>query len=154
MEHPSVYSLSRKYGPPKIDLRRAEILDSYGDESYATHPINHRVPEDVIRADFDYYGWVYPFMEFEDLLYYLYPIALEYERDNSLDCIDSFMYSLDGKVPYDSSKLPAEDQQALVDGLRWIWNAAPLGFADWVQCPNLQAAIGVSVTWGDISCGL
>ena len=150
MKRESVYLLSRKYGPPKIDLRAAEILDSYGDESYATRPINHRVPDDVSREDFDHYQWVFCFMGFDDLLFYLYPIALEYERDKCLNCIDSFMYSLNGFVPEASSKLPSEDQQALLAGLRWIWEAAPIGYADWVQCPNLQAAIGVSVTWNDL----
>jgi hypothetical protein len=150
MTHESVYLMSRKYGPPKIDLRTAEIMDSYGDESCAKLPINHRVPEDVSKEDFDYYQWIFAFMGFEDLLFYLYPIALEYERDNSLNCIDSYMYSLDRFLPEASAKLPPKDQQALVDGLRWIWDAAPLGYADWVQCPNLQGAIGVSVTWDDI----
>lgn len=145
-----VYSLSKKYSPPNIDLRVAKIIDSYGDESYATRPISHSMPEDVSRDDLDFYGWVYPFMGIKDLLFYLYPIGLEYERHNCLDCIDSFLYSLNRFVPTDSSKLPAEDQQGLLDGLRWLWDAAPLGYADWVQCPNLQAAIGVSATWDDI----
>ena len=150
MIHHLVYELAKKHGPPRIDLRRAEIMDSYGDESRATHEINHRTPEDVSRADLDFYGWVNPFLKFEDLLFYLYPIALEFERTKSLDCIDSFLYSLDRFVPTKSLRLPKEDQQAFLDGLRWIWNSAPLGYADWVQCPNLQRAIGVSVTWDDL----
>ncbi|NJO52950.1 MAG: hypothetical protein HC840_30140 [Leptolyngbyaceae cyanobacterium RM2_2_4] len=147
MLHPTVYSLSRKYGPPEIDLRKAEIMDSYGDETYAARPINHRVTEDVSRDDFDYYQWVFAFMGFKDLLFYLYPIALEYERDKCLNCVDSFMYSLNRFMPEELAQLSAEDQQGVLDGLRWIWDAAPLGYADWVQCPNLQAAIGKSVTW-------
>lgn len=150
MLHPRVHALSKKFGPPRIDLRKAEILDSYGDESYATRPIHHRVPEDVSREDLDFYGWVYAFMEFEDLLFYLYPVISEYARDNSLDCIDSFMYSLDRCVPEKSSQLKPDDQENFNEGLQWIWSAAPPGDADWVQCPNLQAAIGVSVTWDDL----
>ena len=148
MIRPLVYSLSKKYAPPGIDLRSAEIMDSYGDESNATRPIDHRVPEDVSREDLDFYGWVYAFMEFNDLLFYLYPIALEFERDKKLGCIDAFMYSLD-RFSGESSTLSAEDKAGLADGLRWIWNAAPRGYADWVQCPNLQALIGVSATWDD-----
>jgi len=53
----------------------------------------------------DFYEWVYPFLKFEDLLFYLYPIALEFERTKSLDCIDSFLYSLDRFVPIELSKL-------------------------------------------------
>lgn len=153
MTRPLVYALSRKYGPLKIDLRAAEIMDSHGDDRFATRPIEHRIPEDVSREDLDFYGWIYAFMKFPDLLFYLYPVALEYQRDNGLDCVDSFMYSLDRCVPVESAKLSPDDQNALLDGLRWIWESAPLGYADWVQCRNLQAAIGVSVTWGDLHQG-
>ena len=34
-------------------------------------------------------------MEFKDLIFYLYPIAREYELDLSVDFIDPFLYSLD-----------------------------------------------------------
>ncbi len=150
MQHASVYALSKKYAPPRINLRSAEIMDSYGDETFAAYPINHHAPEDVSKEDLDFYPRVFPFMQFTDLLFYLYPIALEYEKDNGLDCIDSYMYSLDRYFPSESSKMLPAEQQSLQDGLRWIWNAAPLGCADWVQCPNLQAAIGVSVSWDDM----
>jgi len=148
--YPRVHSLSEQYGPPKISLRDAEILDSYGDESYATRPISHNAPDDVSRKDLDFYGWVYAFMEFRDLLFYLYPIALEYDRDNSLDCVDSFMYSLDRLYPEQAPKLPKDDQEALIVGLNWMWNTGEAGYADWVQCPNLQKAIGVTASWDDI----
>ncbi len=150
MNHQLVYQLSKKHGPPRIDLRMAQIIDGGGDERRASDRINHRIPDDVSKADLDFYGWVYSFLKFEDLLFYLYPIALEFERNKSLDCIDSFLYSLDRFVPTESSKLSVGDQQALLKGLRWIWNSAPSGYADWVQCPNLQKAIGVSVTWDDL----
>lgn len=125
-------------------------MDDYGDATYATHPINHRIPEDVSRDDFDHYHDTFAFMGFNDLLFYLYPIALEYQRDNNLHCVNSFMYALDRFVPEESSKLLAEDYQGFLAGLQWIWDAAPLGYADWVQCRNLQAAIGKSVTWDDV----
>ncbi len=125
-------------------------MDSYGDEAYATRPIHHKVPEDVSREDLDFYGGVYSFMGFEDLLFYLYPIAREFERDKCLDCIDAFLYSLERLFPLMSVSLSPGDQEALLDGLHWIWNAAPLGYADWIQCPNLQAALGISVTWDDV----
>ena len=150
MSQKLVYKLSRKNGPPRIDLRKAEIMDSYGFEGRATRPINHRTPNDVSRDDLDFYGWIYAFLGFEDLLFYLYPIALELERNNTLECIDSFMYSLNRFVPEALSKLNVDDQKALLEGLRWIWDSAPLGYVDWVQCPNLQKAIGVSVSWDDL----
>lgn len=148
--YPRVYALSEKYGPPRIDLRRAEIIDSYGDDSYASRPIDHKVPEDVSREDLDFYGWVYAFMKFADLLFYLYPIALEYEKDLRIDCIDSFMYSLDQCLPDEMPKLPEDDREALIAGLNWIWTSGDSGYADWVQCPNLQKAIGVTASWHDI----
>lgn len=152
MNHPHVYELSKKHGPPRIDLRTAWIMDCHGDDTFAGEPLRHRVPEDVSRQDLDRYQAVYAFMEFKDLLFYLYPVAAELERDNSLFCIESFLWSLDGYVPTESALLPAADQQAFLEGLKWVWGSAPIGspeFPDWYHCPHLQAAIGVSVTWKD-----
>lgn len=150
MRHEDVYELSKRHSPPKIDLLGADTLYRYGRERQGSHPISHIVPEDVTREDFDHYPYVFAFMEFEDLLFYLYPICLEYERDIEIDCIDSFMYSLDPFVPESHLKLSQADQNAVISGLSWIWNSSPLGYADWIQCPNLQAAIGVCVSWDDI----
>ena len=152
MEHAAVYMLSKKYGPPRINLRDAELLDSYGDDSWAKRPINHRVPEDVSLEDLKYYGWVYAFMAFEDLLFYLYPVVIAFEQDQTLDCIDSLMYSLDRFIPTSSSKLSKTDQSALCEGLTWLWEVGSPGYADWVQCPNLQKFIGIEVTWDDLDC--
>lgn len=143
MNHLAVYELSRKHGPPRIDLRTAEIMDSYGFEGRATRAINHRTPNDVSRDDLDFYGWIYAFLEFEDLLFYLYPIALELDKSKSLYCIDSFMYSLNRFVPEESSKLTKIDQQALIEGLRWMWDAVQLGYTDWEEYTNLRIAIGI-----------
>jgi hypothetical protein len=146
MKNKNVYELSYKYSPPKINLRDAKIMDDYGDDSYAKREIKHIVPDDVLREDFEYYGWVYPFMEFEDLLFYLYPIALVFENNRELDCLDSFMYSLDRVLPTRKMLLTSEDTTALQDGLRWIWKTSNGDdYADWWQCPNLQLEIGVSV---------
>lgn len=139
-----VYFLSRRYSPPKISIRDADIVDANGDDTNATHPINHQLPEHVSKEDLDFYAWVYPFMGFRDLLFYLYPVALEYEKFNCLECIDSFMYSLDRLLPEESSKLGEDDRSALLEGLKWIWNAGSPDYAPWDQCPNLQKAIGVS----------
>lgn len=152
MNHPLVHDLSTKYGPPRIDLRTAWIMDSHGNASGATRAMHHRSPDDVSRDDLEFYGAVYAFMDFYDLLFYLYPVAREFEQDTSLECIDSFLYSLNGHVPSESIPLPAEDRQGLLEGLAWVWGAAPRNGV-WVQCPNLQSAIGVSVTWEDAGDG-
>ena len=149
-QHQSVYSLSKRYGPPNINLRDAEIEDSYGDETYATRPINHQVPEDVTKEDLDFYPQVYAFMEFRDLLFYLYPVALEYEKDKGLETIDSLFYSLERELPAQLESLSKDDQEAIIDALKWIWETHKLGYADWVQCIYLQKLIGISVTWDDL----
>lgn len=69
MKYENIYSLSKRFAPPEIDLRKAQILDYSGDESYADLNVIHKKPDDVKREVFDYYGWVYPFMEPEDLLF-------------------------------------------------------------------------------------
>jgi len=150
-QYPQVYDLSKRYSPPKINLRDAEILDGCGDGSHATHSIDHRIPENVSRVDLDAYGWgVYSFMEFRDLLFYFYPVALEYARDNQIDCIDPFLYSLDRFIPEEMLKIPEEGRKALVAGLQWMWKAGQVSYADWLQCRNLQKVIGVSVSQRDL----
>ncbi len=141
--YPRVYTFSEKYGPPKVDLRRAKILDDYGWDQWATLEISHRVPKDVSRKQLDHYGWVYSFMEFKDLLFYLYPVALEYERDPCGDFVDSFLYALDRRFDEGLKLLSDEDREALKAGLFWIWSDWGSDYAPWWQCKNLSAFIGV-----------
>lgn len=143
MEYERVYELSKRYGPPKVDLREAEILDSYGSEAQAKVAVEHRVPEDVTREQLDYYGGVYAFVEETDLLFYLYPVAKAFADDLNLDCIDSFLYSLEWKIESLMAGLNEEDGEALKEGLLWIWEAGGTDYADWVQCPGLQEVIGL-----------
>ena len=129
----------------QVNLRTAMIMDDYGDESYAKMPVNHRFPEDVTKEELDYYGWIYPFMEPTDLLFYLYPIALEFEKDKKLDCIDSLFYSLNDKVEDLMSTMCDDDISALKNGLLWVFESDGLGYADWDQCKKLQKVIGIKV---------
>jgi hypothetical protein len=144
MKHDDIYSLSCRYSPPKINLRDAQIKD-YGNHKYSKRPIKHLKPKDVSREDFDYYGWCYSFMEFEDLLFYLHPIALEYEKDKTLDCIDSYMYSLDRSLPTKRGSLNQTDLNTIHEALKWIWEIGRDDYADWHQCPNLQSEIGLKL---------
>ena len=143
MKYKNVYKLSSRYSPPKISLRDAQILDC-GNERHAKRAIHHKIPDDVTRDDFDYYGWIYSFMEFEDLLFYFYPLALEYEKDKTIDCIDSFMYSLDRILPSRKLLLNRKDMAGIHEGLRWILESGGYDSADWEQCQNLQKEIGIS----------
>ena len=92
MEYNEIYNLSKDFGPPKINLRQGRILDDYGSESFAKMQVNHEKPDDVKLEELDYYGWVYPFIEPIDLIFYLYPLLVEFKKDMALDCFDSFMY--------------------------------------------------------------
>ena len=143
MEHEDIYNLSKKFSPFKIDLRKVQILDDYGDESYAKLVVNHKKPDDVKREEFDYYGWVYPFVELEDLLFYLYPIVIEYSKDKETDCIDSFMYSMDRELATLLKKLNNDDKVALETAFKVIWNVGGDDYADFAQCKNLQELIGI-----------
>lgn len=145
MKYEEIYNLSCKFSPPKIDLRKAEILDSYGDESHAKLAINHNNPEDVTREEFEYYGWIYPFMEVKDLLFYFYTILIEYEKDKNLECIDGFMYTIDRRILYIQKSLEHQDLEVLKIGFVRIWEIGGNDYADWHQCPNLQKFIGISV---------
>lgn len=124
MKYPSVYDLSSRYGPPGTNLRQARIRDYHGDASFAPRPVRHRHPEDVSREDLEYYHDVFAFMEFRDLLFYLYPVAFECEKDSRLPIFFylGFLERSLGQV----RSLPAGDQEAVFNGLRWIWYSEPL----------------------------
>ncbi|MFH5805699.1 hypothetical protein [Alienimonas sp. DA493] len=140
--HPAVLALSEKHGPPPIDLRQAELLDGFGYNKgeYAKRPIAHNMPWHVSREDLDYYRSVFAFMcdEPGSLLFYLYPVALEFERDPTLEASDGFLYCLD--MSYEELRpllREAEDAAAFAEGLNWILNVRGPDWAPFYQCPNL-----------------
>lgn len=143
--YPRVYDLSERNGPPRINLRQGQIRDDYGDDTWATLPISHREPRDVTRKELDHYPWVYCFLEFRDLLFYLYPTALEYERNPNCDFIHSFLYSLDNELYGGLKSLDESDRDALKAGLVWIWSDWGSGYAPWSQCRGLCDFIGIEV---------
>lgn len=143
MKYQDVYNLSLQYSPPQVNLRDAQILDDYGDETYATMPIVHHSPNDVKRTELEFYVWIYPFVAGTDLLFYLYPIALEYEKDKHLECVSSFLYTLDRRVETLLAEINQAQQDALINGLKWIYESGGTDYADWWQCPNLQRLIGI-----------
>jgi hypothetical protein len=140
LAHPAVYVLSSKYGPPKVDLRDANILDDYGDESYSEYAVCHYDPLDVTRKDLDAYPHVYPFMGIKDLMFYLYPNALEFEKDQRLNSIDSFLYTVNSYFPKQSSDMAESDIDALKEGLLWIYTTESDDYL-WNSCSNLRALI-------------
>ncbi len=83
-------------------------------------------------------------MNFEDLLFYFYPLAREYEKDRSLDCIDSFLYSFDRHWKIQKKNVNTEDRMAIIEGLQWMWDVGGNDYADFEQCPNLIAEINTN----------
>ena len=145
MEHQDIYKLSKRFSPPKIDLRKAQILDDYGDDAYAKMPVNHNSPEDVRREEFDYYVWVYPFVAPEDLLFYLYATIIEYENNKNLDSLDSFMYSMDKEINVLQKVLTEDENKTLKKAFKLIWDIGGEDWTDFHQCKNLQKLIGISI---------
>jgi len=132
-------------------LFKADVLDCYGDKSFCKGPeVNHRVPQDVSKKELEYYGsFAFVYMEFEDLLFYLYPVALYYEQDWEIDAIHSLLMSLE-RHHTKIAKLAQEDQDALIAGLKWIWFSGDSRFALWSECENLQRIIGVETFEHDL----
>ncbi|WP_428355849.1 hypothetical protein [Methyloprofundus sp.] len=145
MKYEDIYNLSMRFAPPKVDLRKAQIQDDYGDESFAKLTVDHKKPDDVKREEFDYYGWVYPFMEPEDLLFYLYAMVIEFSNDQEIDCIESFMYSMDREISVLQAILSGEEQQTLKNAFQQIWDISGHDYIVFAQCKNLQKLIGITV---------
>ena len=134
MKYEKVYNLSKRFGPPNWNLRSAELADEWGDGTHAKRPIDHKVPEDVSREDFDYYGSVYFHMEVEDLLFYLYPIAIEYSKDKSFDVVEDFVAALNCKLSEKIDVLTEEDIEALKEGVDWIFHLHDINDEEWFNC--------------------
>jgi len=122
-------------------------MDDYGDESHAKLLISHENPNEVKRAEFDYYAWVYAFLEPEDLLFYLYPMVREFVDNQELECIDSYFYSMDKALCKLVGKLSEDETKVLANAFEVIWEHGGDDNADWAQCKNLQKLIGVKVEW-------
>ena len=125
-----------------MNLRTSARLDCpYGDDASVSRDIDHRHPDDVTRDDMDFYVWCFSYRDFPSLLFYLYPIAREYEVDKGLECIDLFLYTLDQCLPSEADKLPAMHQSTIHTGFRWICASGGDWSADFAACPNLCAVI-------------
>lgn len=138
MKYSEIYGLSKRFSPPEVDLRKARILDDYGDDRFATLPVSHQKPDDVKREEFDYYGWCYPFMGPEDLLFYLYPIMIEYEKDSTLDCLESFMYTSDRKLNEILALLTNNEIQILRTAYKIIGDIDGGEWDELMQCRNIH----------------
>ncbi|NNJ26073.1 hypothetical protein [Alienimonas chondri] len=122
--HPAVLALSEKFGPPGIDLRQARIIDDYGEDSSATHPIRHLSPWDVSREDCEFYqSFVFMGGCPTSLLFYLYPVALLYDQSGHLEAVHSFLFALNAYLPDLLTETTTSDQATLAEGLIWMYEA-------------------------------
>lgn len=145
MEYQEIYDLSKSFGPPEINLRDAQIIDDYGDDSFARLQIEHKNPEDVSLDEINYYGGVYAFLKPKDLIFYLYPLLVEFKKDMSLDSFDSYMYSMDREIDNLLGCLTNEQVTVLKLAFQVIWKLGGDDWADWSGCPNLCRFIEVTV---------
>ncbi len=79
------------------------------------------------------------------MIFYLYPMLNEYKRDNKIEGIQSFMYSMDREIDNLILKLSREDKDVLKSALQEIWKIGNSNdFDEWYQCKNIQKFIGVT----------
>lgn len=145
MEYQDIYRLSLEFGPPKIDLSQAEVIDGHGEGRLSELKVDHQKPNDVKRNELNYYGWVYPFIKATDLIFYLYPLLVEFKNDKNMDCIDSFMYSLNREIGGLSKSLSSDELNLIKKALQIIWGLGGKDYVDWGSCRNLQKLIGITI---------
>ena len=137
----SLFVLSERFGPPVVNLRQGRILDDHGSECCAPIEVDHRKPTDVTRKELEAYSDVWVFLKPRDLLFYLHPVATEFCKNTSLNCIDHFMYTFNDALPELQELLTKEEQNVLKMAFEEIWEAGGIYEADWDYCENLQHLI-------------
>lgn len=146
MNFDELLTFSSNWAPPKIDFRKAEILDSYGDDEFAKLIVNHKVPNDVTLPDFQYYSpSIYSFMNTEDVLFYTYAVFKNYFVNVEFKHIDSFLYTLDRRIN-EICKITTNDQKLiLVKYCNIIFEKHQFN-ADWFQSQALCAFANIKAT--------
>lgn len=146
VQYDDIYKLSKSFGPPKNTLGERHILVDYGREASANRRLDHNYPEDVKLEEIEHYGWVYPFLEPPDLIFYLYPLLVEFQKKMSLHCFDSYMYSMDRELEGLLEGLSGAQIATLKSAFELVWDLGGSDWADWFGCPNLQKFVGVTVS--------
>ncbi|MDP5144507.1 hypothetical protein [Rheinheimera baltica] len=148
MKHELAYKISKRFSPPKTDLRKALILDDYGDESYALMEITHKLPEDPSIEEFNYYGWIYSFMAAEDLLFYLYAVLVVADTvrtiDDGPDWLDSYIFSVDRSLP-EIIQLVEEDVESLRAELKALSRILMVYEEEQASVPNIMKFIELPI---------
>ena len=143
-------SYSSLFGPPKVDLREAQIKDCYGDEKYAQVPIHHIDPTDVTFEELDYYGrLVYAFMNFSDVVFYTYSVFVNFEKDYEFEHMDFLLYNYD-RYTESLEQLPSKSFQILKDSCHYLFSLH--GYhADWEGAKTFSKLMGIDISEKNIN---
>ena len=112
--------ISERFSPPRINLRDGRILDDYGDTRSAELPIAHRYVGDVKANELDKYNDVWPFLNAEDLLFYLYPVLKDFDSNPQCEHIDRYLYSLDSEWSVVEALLGKSDAVVVLETLEYL----------------------------------
>ena len=137
-----IYIFSKKYSPPKTTLKDAEIMSEWGETQLEDREVDHSDPGNVSREEIEFYTMVYSFLEFEDFLFYLYPMAREFEKDKDFDNMEFFITSFDSVLNKNLKKLNEEDHQTLKRALLWLSELHPIEYSGIDETLNIQKFIG------------
>ena len=107
-----LYELSKKYAPPVINLRQAEIMDSYGDEEYAKIQLNHVNPEDVKLEELLYYNQAWGFMNAKDLLFYAYAVTTFADSGDKI-FVEMYIYTIEQRLSRNDFLFMIQDDQGV-----------------------------------------
>ena len=107
-----LYSLSKRFSPPKIDLLSADYLDSGSTQPSTRFNNPHKTVEDVKTEELQIFR-EFSFMTPGDLIFYLSPILDAHTKESSLEATDFFIYSFERKLE-DALKLLIDKEKEMV----------------------------------------
>ena len=137
---------SSAFGPPKLNLRDAQIISSYGRKDSAKLEINHNSPADVKDHEIDYYSYsVFSFMNLKDLIFYTYAIFQKHKAEGDYTHMDFLLYGYERNMDELKELLTSDLKSIFISSCNELFNLH--GFeAAWEQCPNLSKFIGIDIT--------
>lgn len=142
------YKISFSFSPPRMTLRDGRITDDYGETNCATRILKHKLPEDVVYEDYDYYTDTFSFISGYDVLFYFYSVVKIFESDpndyRAEEQMDSLLYNLDSR----SSALIGllgDKFELFKEVMLEIYSRYSLK-VDWIACMDLQKLLGIPET--------
>lgn len=140
-----LYKFSKSFGPPKTNLREAQIEDCYGDGSSCTMEINHQAPEDVTFEELKFYPQTFTFMDMDSCLFYAYSVFKYYDNEDKAGYwrggIDCFFYYIENHL---EDIIKSHNSDILFDSIKTLWNESPYFFS-LPGCLKLQRYLQIFV---------